>query len=64
MTESTTPIKKMKHYNIRLTTVLNELDKLEDYVDADYSEFVTDLGFVTAMLEQRRERLQKRGRTQ
>lgn len=60
----TDPIKQLKHYNMRLTTVLNELAVLEDYVDADYSEFVTDLGFITVQLEQRRERLQRRGRTQ
>jgi hypothetical protein len=58
----TDPIKQLKHYNMRLTTVLNELAVLEDYVDADYSEFVTDLGFITVQLEQRRERLQRRGR--
>ena len=49
---------------MRLTTVLNELEVLEDYVDVDYSDCVTDLGWVTAMLEQRREQLQKRGRIQ
>jgi hypothetical protein len=38
----TDPIKKLKHYNMRLTTVLNELAVLEDYKDADYSEFVSD----------------------
>ena len=58
----TEPIKQLKHYNMRLTTVLNELAVLEDYEDADYSEFVTDLGFITVQLEQRRERLQRRGR--
>ena len=58
------PIKQLKHYNMRLTTVLNELEVLEDYVDVDYSDCVTDLGWVTAMLEQRREQLQKRGRIQ
>ena len=58
------PIKKLKHYNMRLTTVLNELEVLEDYEDADYGEFVTDFGYMTVQLEQRRERLQKRGRTQ
>lgn len=56
--------KKLKHYNMRLTTVLNELAVLEDYKDADYSEFVSDFGFLTVQLEQRRERLQRRGRTQ
>ena len=60
----TNPIKRLKNYNARLTTVLNELEVLEDYQDADYSEFVTDFGFLTVQLEQRRERLQKRGRTQ
>lgn len=56
------PIKQLKHYNMRLTTVLDELEVLEDYEDADYSDCVTDLGWVTVMLEQRREQLQKRGR--
>lgn len=59
-----TPIEKLQMYNARLTTVLNELAVLEDYEDADYSEFITDFGFMTAQLEQRRERLQRRGRTQ
>jgi len=58
------PIKKLKHYNMRLTTVLNELSELEDYEDADYSDCVTDIGYSVVMLEQRREQLQKRGRTQ
>ena len=56
-------IRKLKHYNSRLTTVLNELDSLEDGVDVDYSEIVTDIGYCTNLLEQRRERLQRRGRT-
>ena len=58
------PIKQLKNYNSRLTTVLNELEVLEDFEGADYSEFVTDFGFMTVQLEQRRERLQRRGRTQ
>ena len=58
------PIKKLQHYNVRLTTVLNELAVLEDFEGADYSEFVTDFGFMTVQLEQRRERLQRRGRVQ
>ena len=57
-------IRQMKHYNSRLTTVLNELSSLEDGVDVDYSELLKDLAFITRVLEQRRERLQKRGRTQ
>ena len=56
--------KKLKAYLIRLNTVVDELDRLEDFRDADYSDASTDIGFVTVMLEQRRERLQKRGRTQ
>ena len=56
--------KKLKAYLIRLNTVVDELSKLEDFKDADYSDASTDLGFVTVMLEQRRERLQRRGRTQ
>ena len=56
--------KSLKGYLIRLNTVVDELDKLEDFKDADYSDAATDVGFVTVMLEQRRERLQRRGRTQ
>jgi len=55
--------KKLKNYVVRLNTVVSELDVLEDFKDADYSEIATDIGFVTVMLEQRRERLQRRGRT-
>ena len=56
------PIEQLKQYNMRLRTVLNELAVLEDYTDADYSDIVTDIGYCTALLEQRRERLQRRGR--
>ena len=56
--------RKLKNYVVRLRTVVNELDALEDFVDADYSEISTDIGYCTVMLEQRRERLQRRGRTQ
>ena len=56
--------KKLKGFLVRLNTVVDELDKLEDFKDADYSDAATDVGFVTVMLEQRRERLQRRGRTQ
>ena len=61
---ATEEIKKLQHWKSRLTTVLNELETLEDGVDVDYSEILTDLGYITVMLEQRRERLQRRGRTQ
>ena len=56
--------KKLKGFLVRLNTVVDELDRLEDFRDADYSDASTDIGFVTVMLEQRRERLQRRGRTQ
>ena len=55
--------RKLKRYVARLTTVVNELDVLEDYEDVDYSDICTDIGYCTVLLEQRRERLQKRGRT-
>ena len=54
--------RKLKRFVARLTTVVNELDVLEDYEDADYSDIVTDIGYCTVLLEQRRERLQRRGR--
>ena len=60
----TDDFRKLKHYLVRLNTVVNELDVLEDFVDVDYSDCSTDIGYVTVLLEQRRERLQKRGRTQ
>lgn len=56
-------ISQLKNYNSRLTTVLNELTILEDGVDAeDYIDVVENIGYYTKWLEQRRERLQKRGR--
>ena len=56
--------RKLKRFVARLQTVVNELDVLEDYEDADYSDITTDIGYCTVLLEQRRERLQRRGRTQ
>ena len=56
-------IAELKKYNTRLTTVLNELEKLEDGVDADYTDVVTDIRWNVLMLENRRESLQRRGRT-
>ena len=55
--------RKLKRFVARLQTVVNELDVLEDYEDVDYSDICTDIGYCTVLLEQRRERLQKRGRT-
>ena len=56
--------RKLKNYVSRLRTVVNELESLEDFVDADYSDIKTDIGYCTVLLEQRRERLQRRGQTQ
>ena len=56
--------RKLKLYVARLQTVVSELDSLEDFVDVDYSDIKTDIGYCTVLLEQRRERLQRRGRTQ
>ena len=56
--------KKLKGFLVRLNIVVDELDRLEDFKDADYSEIATDIGYCTVLLEQRRERLQRRGRTQ
>ena len=60
---SESEFRKLKRYVARLQTVVNELDVLEDYEDVDYSDICTDIGYCTVLLEQRRERLQKRGRT-
>jgi hypothetical protein len=49
---------------MRLNTVVGELESLEDFENVDYSEIKTDVGFCTVLLEQRRERLQRKGRTQ
>ena len=55
-------ISDLKLLNNRLSTVLNELEILEDMVDVDYSEVKTDLAWLVNMLEHRRTTLQKRGR--
>ena len=56
-------IEELKRYNARLTTVINELEVLEDGKGADYSDVLTDIHWNVVMLENRRESLQKRGRT-
>ena len=61
---TTKEIKNLKKYNTRLTTVLNELEVLEDGVDCDYSYTTICLQQATVQLERRREQLQQRGRTQ
>ena len=57
-------IAELKKYNARLTTVINELEVLEDGVGADYTDVITDIRWNVLMLENRRESLQRRGRTQ
>ena len=54
--------KQLRNYHARLATVINELEILEDFENADYSEIVSDVGYCTALLEQRRESLQRKGR--
>ena len=56
-------IAELKKYNTRLTTVLNELETLEDGEGADYTDVITDIRWNVLMLENRRESLQRRGRT-
>ena len=62
--ENSEVFSKLRNYNSRLTTIINELEVLEDFEGADYSDVVTDIGYSVVMLEQRRESLQRRGRTQ
>ena len=56
-------IKELQKYNARLTTVLNELEVLEDGEGCDYEDVLTDVKWNVIMLENRRESLLKRGRT-
>ena len=55
-------IKDLKHTHMRMETVLNELEILEDGVDCDYSEVKIDYQWIVQQLEHRRETLQRRGR--
>ena len=57
-------IYELKKIHSRMTTVLNELEVLEDGVDADYSQVTIDYRWLVQELEHRRETLQRRGRTQ
>ena len=57
-----TAIEELKKSHARMTTVLNELEILEDGKDADYSEIVINYRLIVRKLETRREQLQKRGR--
>lgn len=55
-------IEKLRGYNNRIATMLNELEVLEDGVDCDYSYTIICLQQATRYLERRRENLQQRGR--
>lgn len=55
-------IEKLRGYNNRIATMLNELEVLEDGVDCDYSYTIICLQQATLYLERRRENLQRRGR--
>ena len=57
-------ISELKKYNARLTTVINELEELEDGVAVNYTDIIRDIRSNVMLLEQRREVLQRRGRTQ
>ena len=58
-----TAISELQKYHSRMTTILNELETLEDGVDVDYTDTVTDYRWLVQMLENRRDSLQRRGRT-
>ena len=60
--ENSDVFSKLRNYNSRLTTIINELEVLEDFEGADYSDVVSDIGYSVVMLENRRESLQRRGR--
>jgi len=55
-------IEELNRYKARLNTVVQELETLEDGVDADYQDVIVDLRWVVHILEQRREQLQREGR--
>ena len=53
-------IAELKQYNARLTTVLNELEVLEDGEGADWSEVVTDFHWLLNQCEHRLVTLKQR----
>ena len=57
-------IRELKKTHSLMTTLLNELEVLEDGEGADYSQIVIDYRGLCRELEHRRTTLQKRGRTQ
>jgi len=57
-------IAELKKTHSRMTTILNELEVLEDGVGADYSQVTIDYRWLVQELEHRRTTLQNRGRAQ
>lgn len=57
-------ISELRRYHSRMTTMLNELETLEDGVDVDYTQLIIGYRDIVHILEDRREKLQRRGRTQ
>ena len=58
------PIRELRRLNVRMTTALNELEFLEDGKDMDYEDTIKIYRWIVQECEDRRERLQRRGRTQ
>ena len=55
-------IEELQRYHSRMTTVLDELAVLEDGENVDYTPVVMGYRNAVHILEERRERLQRRGR--
>ena len=55
-------LKELRHTHARMSTILNELEVLEDGKDVDYSEVRIDYRWLVQQLEHRRESLLRRGR--
>ena len=56
-------ISELKKTHSLMTTLLNELEVLEDGERADWGQVVIDYKWIANELEHRRTTLQKRGRT-
>ena len=56
-------ISELKKTHSLMTTLLNELEVLEDGEGADWGQVVIDYKWIANELEHRRTTLQKRGRT-
>ena len=56
-------LRELRRLNVRMTTALNELEFLEDGEDMDYEDTIKIYRWIVQECEQRRERLQRRGRT-